>query len=212
MPVARVRASTAVTDLPAESPRGPLDRRHRGELSPAERALRRRNRRLLLLVSVPAVIVGAAALIAAVVASSSSPSVKPSGVPAGYKAVTDGYFGYAVPSGWSTNDLFTDAVGDLETSGSGGWVAEHIGVRSTPPAPGETPPSSLRTLGIVHLESGQPITVPGAQAAYRYSFAATGGPAGVAVNAWQASTGAELWVVVDAPPGVTSQILASLKA
>lgn len=212
MPVARVRASTSVTDLPAESPRGPLERRHPGELSPAERALRRRNRRLLLMISVPAVIVGAAALIAAVVASSSAPSVKPSQVPAGYKAVTDGYFGYAVPSNWSTNDLFTDAVGDLETSGGSGWVAEHVGVRSTPPVPGEAAPSSLRSLGTVASGGGQSIAVPGAQTAYRYGFSPTNGPAGVAVDAWQASTGAELWLVIEAPPGITSEILASLKA
>ena len=196
-----------MTDLPAESPRTQLSRRP-VELTPAERVLRRRNRRLMLFIAIPAVVVGVVALIAALLADNSSPKVTPASVPAGYQAVSDGYFGYAVPSGWSTDSLFTDNVGDLETSGSSGWVAEHLAPRDTPLSAGAPPPSVFRALGVTSPASPErTVPVSGAAGAYLYRFGDK-----TAVDAWRSSAGTEVWILISASPQITSQILSSLRA
>jgi hypothetical protein len=205
-----------VSQLPAEVPPSVLEKTRPGQLSPAEKALRRRNRRWLLVVAIPALIVGAVALLTSILASSSSPSVKPLSVPAGYKAVTDGYFGYAVPSTWSTNDLYTDDVGDLDTSGTTGWAAEHVDVRTTPPAPGERPPASFATFGQGRatpfaVGEPQPTKVAGAQVAYRYLITRPGFSA-AAIDAWESSSGAELWMMVEGSPATTEAILSTVQA
>ena len=197
-----------MTDLPAHSPRAQLQRRRPIELTPAEKVLRRRNRRLMLFIAIPAAIVGIAALIAAVVASTSAPRVSPASVPAGYKAVSDGYFGYAVPSGWSTNSLFTDNVGDLETSGSAGWVAEHLSARDMALTAGAPPPAAFRTFGVTSPRPPQEtIPINGAASAYLYKFGDK-----TAIDAWRSSTRTEVWVLISASPAITSEIISTLKA
>jgi hypothetical protein len=197
-----------MTDLPAHSPRTQLQRPRRAELTPAEKVLRRRNRRLMLFIAVPAVFVGVGALLAALLADSSSPRVSPASVPRGYQAVTDGYFGYAVPSGWTTNPLFTDNVGDMETSGSTGWVAEHLVPRDTALTAGAAPPAVFRSFGVTGAVRPQSsISIRGAAGAYLYRFGDK-----TAVDAWRPSTGTEVWILISAPPPVTSQIISTLKA
>ena len=197
--------------------RGALERRRHYELTPAERALQKRNRRWLLLVSVPAMVIGAAALIAAVAADRSSPSVHPLSVPVGYKAVSDGIFAYAVPSSWSTSSLYSDNVGDLDTAGTSGWAAEHVDARAGAPTLGEPPPAVFETFGQdkatpFQVGAGVPEGVSGAAAAYRYQISRPGGFAAVALDVWQSSSGAELWLLVHAPPSTVAQILATLRA
>lgn len=206
-----------MSDLPSEAPRDRIELTFPGELTPVERALRRRNRRWLLAIAIPALIVGAAALALTLDATSSSPTVTPSHVPAGFKAVTDDYFGYAVPSSWATNDLFTDDVGDLDTSGSTGWVAEHLQVRTTPPSAGESPPPVFATFGLgratpYRLGPARLVEVPGAQAAYEYQMTRPGGFAATAVDAWASSTQLEIWMLVHASPALTQEVVATLKA
>ena len=46
--------------------------------------------------------------------------------------------------------------------------------------------------------------------AFRYIPDRPGGFQATAVDAWQASTGAEIWLLVDADAATTSRILASL--
>ena len=121
-------------------------------------------------IAIPALIFGTAALIIAVRAGSGGPSVRPVGVPAGYHAVSDGYFAYAAPSTWSENNAYTDDVGDLYTSGSSGSVAEHLGDRTSPPGPGEAPPSSFAVFGQsrpgpFRMGPTTPTTLPGARVA-----------------------------------------------
>ena len=202
-------------DLPAPPDAGALEPRRAGELTPYERAVRRKNRRWMAGIAIPALILGAAALILAVRAGSGGPSVRPVRVPSGYHTVSEGYFAYAAPSTWSQNNAYTDDVGDLYTGGSSGWVAEHLGARASPPGPGEAPPSSFAVFGQsrpgpFRMGPATPISVPGAQVAYRHLFSRSGGLQGVAIDAWQAGSGAEVWLLVHADPATTATVIGSL--
>jgi hypothetical protein len=205
-----------VQELPSSTSGQELERRRDSELTPAELAARRRNRRWLGLVIVPSLLVGAVALVAALAASSGGSSVRPLSVPHGYKAVSDGYFAYAVPTSWSQSAAYTDDVGDLDTQGVTGWAAEHVDARATPPVPGEKPPGSFTAFGEpqptpYQIGGATPIRVSGATVAYRYLVTRPGGFQATAIDAWQTSSGAEIWLLVDADPGTTATILASLK-
>jgi hypothetical protein len=194
-----------------------LERRRAAELTPAERATRRRNRRWMAAIVVPAVLVGTIALIATLDLSSAGPSVRPALVPAGYKAVTDGYFAYAVPAGWSKNLAYSDDVGDLDTSGPSGWVAEHVGARPVPPTAGETPPQVLAAFGEARpqpykLGPPAPVAVRGASTAFRYALSRPGGFTATAIDAWVAQSGAEVWLLIHADPLTTATVVASLRA
>jgi hypothetical protein len=196
---------------------GALEPRRGAELTPAERKIRRRNRQWFLVIAIPAAVLGVIALIASILADQSTSSVKPLTVPAAYRAVSDGVFAYAVPATWATNDFFTDDVGDLETSGPTGWVAEHVDARPNPPVAGETPPQALQALGVstprpFDIGTAAPIRVPGAATAFSYQITRPGGFRATAVNAWQASSGAEIWLEVDATPATTARILSTFRA
>ncbi|MGH9116288.1 MAG: hypothetical protein ACRDWW_10735 [Acidimicrobiales bacterium] len=204
-------------ELPPASRRtdGAIERRWDAGLTPLELAVRRRNRRWLGVIALLAVILGVAGLVAAVVSSRQVPKAKPANVPAGYRTVSDGIFAYAVPSAWQQNIAYTDDVGDLDTSGTSGWAAEHVGVSSTAPGPQDHPPSVFTYFGEVRstpFTLGPAVTmrVPGAAVAYRYDLTRQGGFSATAVDAWQSSTGAQLWLLVHASPATTRTILASL--
>jgi hypothetical protein len=205
-----------VQDLPAPPDTRALQPRRSGELTPQERAIRRKNRRWLLVIVVPALILGALALMATLGLSSQGPPVHPVSVPPGYHAVSDGYFAYAVPDAWSQNDAYTDDVGDLDTQGPSGWAGEHLGIRTSPPGPGGTPASSFAVFGEAHaapydMGPATRISVTGASVAYRYTLTRPQGFAAVAINAWQAGSGAELWLLVHADPATTTAVVSSLK-
>lgn len=192
-----------------------LEQRRRAELTPAERIQQKRNRRLLLVVAIPALFLGVAALIATVLADAGSPNPHPRFVPAGYHAVTDGVFSYAVPNSWSKNDAYSDDAGDLYTSGASGWVGDHLTARATAPAPGEAPPQVFQSFGMPRpapFEQGPAtrIQVRGTTVAYQYEISRPGGFTATAVNAWESSSGAELWLLVDASPQVTAELIATL--
>ncbi|MGH9055222.1 MAG: hypothetical protein ACRDYY_05065 [Acidimicrobiales bacterium] len=194
---------------------GAVERRWDAGLTPLELAARRRNRRWLGVIALLAVILGGAGLLAAVVASQQSPNGEPANVPAGYRTVSDGIFAYAVPTAWQQNIAYTDDVGDLDTSGTTGWVAEHVGGQTTAPGPHERPPQVFNYFGEPRstpftLGPAMTIRVPGAAVAYRYDLTRPGGFSATAVHAWQSSTGAELWLLVHASPATTRTILASL--
>jgi hypothetical protein len=204
-----------VQDLPAPVDAGALEPRRAGHLTPYERAVRRKNRRWMAGIAIPALILGVAALIFAVKAGSGAPAVHPVRVPPGYHAVSDGYFAYAAPSTWSQNNAYTDDVGDLYTSGSSGWVAEHLGARTSAPSVGEAPPSSFAVFGQsragpFQMGAATAISVPGAQVAYRRLFTRPGGLQAVAIDAWQAGSGAEVWLLVHADPATTATVIGTL--
>lgn len=193
-----------------------VERRTQAELTPAQRAQLKRNRRLLLSIAIPAVFLGIGALVAAILADSGTPRPHPLFVPAGYHAVGDGVFSYAVPNSWSKNDAYSDDAGDLETSGQTGFVGDHLTARATAPLPGEAAPQVFQSFG-----QGQPTAfavsaptetrVAGATTAYRYTISRPGGFSATAIDAWESSNGAELWLLVDASPQVTDQLVATLK-
>ncbi len=221
----------SVTDLPAATPPddpatsgprggaagGALERRRHPELTVAEKAVRRRNRQWLTLIAIPAIVLGVAALIAAIVADQSGSTVSPLSVPSGYKAVSDGVFAYSVPSSWSTNSLYSDDVGDLDTSGRSGWVAEHVDARANAPIEGEAAPQAFRAFGVdtptpFRIGEAQPARVPGTAIAFRYQITRPGGFEATAIDAWQSSSGAEIWLLVDAPQATTAKILGTFRA
>jgi len=196
---------------------GALERRRGAELTPAEKKVRRRNRQWFMVIAIPAAIVGVAALAASIIADRSTPSVKPLSVPAGYKPVSDGIFAYAVPSAWMTNDLYTDNVGDLDVSGGSGWVAEHVGTRANPPVEGEGPPPAFRAFGVntpssYRIGGAEPTRVPGTSVAFRYRVTRPDGFQATAVDAWVSSSEAEIWLLIDAAPATTTQILDTFRA
>jgi hypothetical protein len=183
-------------------------------LTAEEVATRRRNRWRLLMIVVPGAILIGITLVAVILAGSTPAPVKPVSLPPGYSSSTDGYFAFAFPSGWSTNDLYSDNTGDNDLSGPSGWVAEHIGVRSVPPVVGETPPKSLQAFGMdqpsaFELSAGTPVEVPGA-VALRYTMTRPGGFKAVVIDAWRPTVGAEIWLVVEADPATTGTIIRSL--
>jgi hypothetical protein len=171
----------------------------------------------MTVIAVPAVIIGIVALVLTLNLSSSGPSVHPAFVPAGYKAVNDGYFAYAVPTGWSENPFYSDDVGDLDTSGSSGWVAEHVDARAVPPTAGEAPPAVLATFGEARstpyrIGPATAVTVPGAGQSYRYLVTRPGGFTATAIDSWIAQSGAEVWLLIHADPSTSSAVIATLKA
>jgi hypothetical protein len=204
-----------VHELPTGTDSGALERRRGGELTPSERAVRRKNRRWMTLVAVPALILGAGALVAAVMAGSGGSSVHPVNVPPGFRAVSDGYFAYAVPSTWSQSSAYTDDVGDLDTQGASGWAAEHLAGRSSAPGPDEAAPAAFATFGEprpvpYQLGPATPLQVKGAAVAYRYALTRTDGFRAVAVDAWQSRSGAEIWLLVHADTATTATVISSL--
>jgi hypothetical protein len=197
---------------------GGVDRsRGRGlDLTPDEVAARRRNRRWMLGLAIPSVAILVLALVATAVYQANLPSGPRIAAPPGYKAVNDGYFSYVVPSTWATNGAFTDSAGDVETSGPNGWVGEHIDFLLAAPALDEAQPESLQAFGEprpepYELSDGHPIPVKGAAVAYLYTVIRAGGFRAVAVDAWDARADVEIWLMVDAPPAVTTQLLGSLQ-
>lgn len=193
-------------------------RRERGlDLTPEEVAARRSNRRWMLGIAVPSVAVLVAALVATGVAAHNEPTAPHAAPPAGYRSVNDGYFSYAVPDAWSQNPAYTDAAGDVETSGASGWVGEHIAYRATAPVPGESRPASLDAFGLPRPEPytlgpARPLSVSGATTAFVYDVTRPGGYRATAVDAWSARTGVEIWMLIHAPAAVTAEVLATLRS
>ena len=192
---------------------GELERRRPGELTPSELVIRRRNRRWLVSLAIPALVLGVAALAATLLASANKPGMAPLAVPAGYKAVSDGVFAYAVPSGWSTSSAYSDDAGDLDTAGPQSWVAEHVDTRTQAPILGEAPPASFADFGQqkptpYHVSVGQPTRLSGVTAAYRYQMTRPGFRA-TAIDAWQSKSAAEIWLLIDADPATTKVILST---
>jgi hypothetical protein len=177
-------------------------------------AARRSNRRKIVLIVVPLIILTGVTLVTVMRAGSNPVPVKPSSVPSGYAPSTDGYFAYAFPATWATNNIYSDNTGDNDLSGPSGWVAEHVGVRETPPVLGEPPPASLEAFGMGRptpytLSGGTSVSVPGA-VAFRYTMTRPGGFEATVIDAWRSGVGAEMWLVVHADPATTKAIASSL--
>lgn len=167
-------------------------------------------------VAVPGLLLGAAALAASLAAGGGPPAPRPLSVPPGYQAVNDGVFAYSVPRTWSKNIAYSDDTGDLAYSGVDGWAGEYLGAKASAPSAGERPPASFAVFGQTRatpytMGPAVPVTVAGATVAYRYEVTRPGGFNAVALDAWQASSGAQIWLLVHATPAVTSTIISTLR-
>jgi hypothetical protein len=145
------------------------------------------------------------------------PTVKPLSTPPGYQAITDAYYGYAVPASYSQNTTWTDQNGDFfYGTGKGGWVAETMLVTKHSPGPATAPPVSFRSFG---ENKPTPYTVSGGHAvrvadtafAYEVDITRPGGWHAVAVDTWLSDSTTQMWLLVKASPPVTQTVISSLR-
>jgi hypothetical protein len=61
------------------------------------------------------------------------------------------------------------------------------------------------------MSAATPVLVKGATVAYRYTITRPQGFQAVAIDAWDANTGAELWLLVHADPVTTATVISTLK-
>lgn len=200
----------------------PLDPRERAATRPDadETALpqseRHRNRRWLVLLMLTPVVMTILAVLAFTTKGPPEPSVRPLSIPSGYKAISDAYFGYAIPSSWTANPVFTDANGDFFYQGRSGWVGENTRIRVAPPQPNTDVPPQLATFGQAQpvpyqLGAARTVAIPGVDRAWIYDLSRSGGFHASAVEVWQASSQTEMWLLINAGPTVAPVVAASLQ-
>lgn len=180
-----------------------------------EQRRRRRNRRWVAWIFLPSLLVGLLTTYLAVLADSRAPSVVPLRVPPGFRAVSDGAFGYAIPSSWTSGSADNPGVGDAYYAGGSSWVAEHLDVIGSPPRPAARPPASLVSYGTgargrYRLGTAVATSVRGAAVSYEYTMTGPGGFVAIALDAWRRD-GARLWLVVHASPSTTHAVISSLR-
>lgn len=187
------------------------------DLTAEEVVARRQNRRVMVGLLVVSCAILVPALIAMAVYASNEPNGPKVTAPPGFKPVSDSYFAYVVPKTWANNGEFSDAAGDVDTSGPTGWAGEHYAYFTSTPTLSTTPPESLEAFNVARpspftLFDGHAITVPGASGAFEYAATRPGGFHAVVIDSWSDATGVEMWLMVDAPPAVTDELVGSLRA
>lgn len=192
----------------------PAPRRSAPEAIPL--ALRRRNQRWLFLLLLTPVVMTVLAVLAVTTKGPPEPSVPPRSTPVGYRAISDAYFGYAVPAGWGLNAAYSDGNGDFFYGGAGGWVGETIRIRPSAPIPGVDIPAQLSAFGQAHpsavkLGAARPIDVPGVAVAYQYEVTRADGLRATAVEVWQRSSQTQAWLLVAADQPTSEAIVASFR-
>jgi hypothetical protein len=168
---------------------------------------------LVIIGLTPLAVVIIAAIVYLVGPSEPSVALTP---PPGYQAITDAYWAYAIPTGWSQDSAYTDSNGDFLYRGAGGWVGETLRIRASPSTLGEQPPLTLASFGQVRstpyqLANGRPTTVPGATVAWSYDFL-RGGVVSSVVNAWIQGSRTEIWLLAHGTPTQNSTIVTSLRS
>jgi hypothetical protein len=176
---------------------------------------RRRNRRWMVLMLLTPVCFGAIAALTLLTRGPTEPVVKPI-VPSGYRAISDPYFGYAIPAAWKVNTTYSDVNGDLFYQGQNGWAAESLTVRAQAPQPGEPMPAATASFAAPQptpftLGPAQVAHVPGTTVAYRYTATRLGGAQATVIDTWQEASQTEIWLIIAAPSNVTTTIVDSLK-
>jgi len=124
------------------------------------------------------------------------------------------YFGYAIPSGWKENTSYSDDTRTCTTTARTAGSARTS--RSKKCRPGQD--SWRRRGGVIwRIRAGgvpahrrAPSEGPGATFAYEYSVTRAGTVDAIAIDAWDANTQTELWLLVHAPAGVAQAVLSSL--
>lgn len=182
----------------------------------ASRPVAARNRRWLLAMLVLPLLVAAAAVYATSQASGSIPQVPPLSVPRGFRAITDPYFGYAIPASYHPNANWTDTNGDTFYGSPGAFVAETISARSAAPTASTRPPATFAAFGerratAYSLSGGHPVSVPNAQFAYEVHVSRPGGWHAVAVDTWLADSSTQMWLLVRSPAVITQSVIGTLR-
>jgi hypothetical protein len=203
---------------------GPLRRRDQtnspvlfdtsGVLVTPERVRRTRSWMLLLLLT-PLCLFGISVL-AFGTSGPPEPVVHPYSTPAGYVAVTDSYFGYAVPKSYTQNTTWTDQNGDFLYGRQSAFVAETEAILTHSPTAASTPPPSFKSFGertLVAYRAGpaHPVTVPGTHIAFEEQITRPGGWVATAIDAWERGTTTQVWLLIRASPSVTRHVIASFQ-
>jgi hypothetical protein len=138
-------------------------------------------------------------------------------VPPGYRALSDAYFAYVVPTQWKQDQFYTDANGDSFFSGAGGWVGESLRIQKTDPGPNATRPSTVGLFGEpttvpYRLGPAEALSVPGANAAWRYRLTRADGSTATVVHVWAGDVQTELWLVIQGDPTLVGTVVDSIRA
>lgn len=206
----------SMVPVPAALSRRPSGALERGG-RPPQRVVARRNRRWLLLFLMTPICLGIAVAFAFGVAGQPEPQIPPRSVPPGYRAISDAYYGYAVPASYRLNPNWTDANGSWFYGSSRSFVAETMLVTSHSPGPSTPLPPALAADG----ETRSPVrwrvvdrrrtTVPHATFAYEVELTRPGGRRAVAIDTWLRDSSTQMWLLVQAPPAVTRTVVGSLR-
>lgn len=194
----------------------PSDQDHPAPLSP-QRPQARRNRLWMLLMALTPVVF--AILYATGTFSNGGaqePVVHPLRTPPGYQAVTDAYFGFAIPNKWPEISSMSDSNGDFLYSGPGGWVGESERIAKASPGPSTPVPKALWAYGVTTPTrfgtlGGHRIHVPGTNFAWAVTLTRPGGSRAQAVDVWEARSQTEVWLVVHSSRAVEQTVLGSLR-
>lgn len=189
-----------------------------GAVTTAEAAAQaRRNHRWMLLLAMTPIVFIILYVISAYSPHHGEPVVKPLHVPAHYTAVTDAYFGYAIPATWKQNSAFSDANGDFYYNGAGGWAGEHLSIKKTSPTPSTPVPEALKAFDTAvptgfSVTDGHAVHVEGAPFAWAVTLRRPGGFVAQAVDVWEPQSQEELWLMVRSSPSTRATVLGSLRA
>ncbi|MHB1931357.1 MAG: hypothetical protein ACYDEN_12150 [Acidimicrobiales bacterium] len=203
--------------MPAAVTRRPSGNLERPTSPPPDPVQARRNRRWLLLFLMTPICLAVAVAFAFGVAGAPEPQVPPVSVPAGYRAISDAYYGYVVPASSQLNANWTDANGDWFYGVPRAFVAETMLVTRRSPTPSSRLPLQLEADGEargpvpLRVDGGHRITVPHTTFAYEVQLARPGGWHAVAVDTWLRDSSTQMWLLVRASPAVTRAVVASLQ-
>lgn len=144
------------------------------------------------------------------------PSVKPVSVPSGYKAISDLYYGYSIPRGYTQQVQWTDQNGDWFYGTRGSFVAESLSAKTTRPSGHETPPPAFKSAALdvpspLTLGAPQVIKVHGADIGYLYRASRPGGWKATVVQVWSATSGPRMWLMIHGSPTMTQAVVASIR-
>jgi hypothetical protein len=177
--------------------------------------IRKTRRWMLLLLLTPLCLFGISVL-AFGTSGPPEPVVHPRSTPRGYEAVTDSYFGYAVPASYTQNTTWTDQNGDFLYGTQRTFVAETEAILTRSPTAGAQAPPAFKSFGertLVPYRTGPAhrVTVPGTRIAFEEQITRPGGWRATAVDAWEQDTTTQVWLLIRAPASVTRQVLASFQ-
>jgi hypothetical protein len=203
---------------------GPLRRRDRAgrpvlfdvEGQPVTRERVRRTRRWLLLLLLTPICLFGISILAFGTSGPPEPVVHPRVTPHGWQAVTDAYFGYAVPAGYKQNTTWTSQNGQFFYGTPKAYVAETEAILKTSPAADTAPPSAFQSFGepkLVTYTAGPAhrVSVPGVRIAFERTITRPGGWTATAVDVWEKISSTQAWLLIHAPASVTRQVIASFQ-